>query len=110
MGELPVILGTAVTLATFMGGAGLFILRLVIDRDVRPIGDTMIGLRGSLDSLKETLMQQRIDATRQRDELHDAIEAIREMLSHHQAQLGLHETRITVLEQPPRATKIRSRS
>jgi hypothetical protein len=99
MNDFGAVLGTAVTLASCMGAAGLFILRAVIAKDLRPLSDTMLRLTLEMQSLASTISQYRTDAKEQREEWHGTIGSIRDMLDHHQAQLGSHETRLTVIEQ-----------
>ena len=110
MRDVLLVLGTSVTLATGLGVAGLSMVRAVVAQDIKPISDNMVDLRATLKSLNDTLVQQRLDGAEQRNELHGALNGIREMLAAHQRQLGDHDVRLAVLEDsPPPAVSARIR-
>jgi hypothetical protein len=108
------ILATAVAVAGAMAAAGRWVLGAVIREDVAPLQTTMAVLGERVATLTSVLAQS--DVTRQKDreaverstaEMHDAVQAIRDVLSD-------HETRLIVLERPPDAkpaprAKIRGR-
>ena len=91
VGDVMLILGTAVTVAAAMGAAGLFVLRLVIAQDVAPVGKELAELRLTLANAINKLDEHRNRSEKGEGELHAILEDLRRIV-------GDHETRITVME------------
>lgn len=94
------IIGTAVAVGVAMAAAGLFVLRAVIAKDVKPLGDAMLVLTGEMRSLTTSMTDERAVRKEERDET-------RKILKDLDAIVRNHETRIAVLETP--AAKITPR-
>lgn len=85
------IVGTAVAVAVAMGSAGLFVLRLVIAKDIAPIGGALGELKVTLANAIEKLDEHRQSSEKDETELHAILEDLRRIV-------GDHETRISILE------------
>ncbi len=82
---------TVLSVAGAFAVFGRWVFGAVIREDVQPLRETMIRLEQTVSGLVSTLKEQREQEREGRDELHDAVEAIRGILSN-------HETRISVIE------------
>lgn len=85
------IVGTAVAVAVAMGSVGLFVLRLVIAKDIAPIGGALGELKVTLANAIEKLDEHRNASEKGEHELHAILEDLRRIV-------GDHETRISILE------------
>jgi uncharacterized coiled-coil DUF342 family protein len=93
--ELFTILGTAVTVAGAMAAAGRWALSMSIREDMQPLREAILGLKQTADQLSKELREAKVEQKEGRDELHDAVQAIRDVLAN-------HDKRITVLESSPK--------
>ena len=59
MTEGLAIVATAISVATAGSVAGLFVLRAVVAKDVKPLNDVLIGLTINVKSLTDTLSEER---------------------------------------------------
>jgi hypothetical protein len=98
---VALVLGTGATVGATIAVAGRWVVSVLIREDVQPLRETMLSLRQTVESLVTEMRDAKAEQKEGRDELHDAVEAIRSVLAN-------HETRITVLEGPaPQARKMR---
>jgi uncharacterized coiled-coil DUF342 family protein len=93
--ELFTILGTAVAVAGAMAAAGRWVLAMSIREDMQPLREAILGLKQTADQLSKELREAKAEQKEGRDELHDAVQAIRDVLAN-------HDKRITVLESSPK--------
>lgn len=69
MSEGLTILATSVSVAASGALAGLWVLRAVVARDVKPLNDVMIGLTSTVKSLTDTLLEERDARKEERKEM-----------------------------------------
>ena len=93
MEAVLLVLGTGVTVGATIAVAGRWVVSALIREDVQPLRETMLSLKQTVESLVNEMRDAKAEQKEGRDELHDAVEAIRAVLAN-------HETRITVLEGP----------
>ena len=91
MGEVATIVATAVTVAATMAAAALFVLRLVIAKDIAPLTTALGEVRLLLKQGIEDAKEQKATAKESSNELREILTDLREIVSD-------HETRLTVLE------------
>lgn len=90
------IVGTAVSVGVAMGAAGLFVLRAVIAKDVKPLGDAMLVLTTEVRTLTHAIAEERASRKEEREETRAILRDLEKIV-------GDHEARLAVLEQPPRS-------
>ena len=91
------IVGTAVSVGVAMGAAGLFVLRAVIAKDVKPLGDAMLVLTTEVRTLTNAIAEERASRKEEREETRAILRDLEKIVQD-------HDTRIAVLETPPRPT------
>ena len=91
MNEFATIVGTSLTVATAMAAAALFVLRLVIAKDIAPLTVTLSEVRGLLERAIADAAEQKSTSKESSGELREILTDLREIVSD-------HETRLTVLE------------
>ena len=97
------ILGTAIAVGAAMAAAGMFVLRAVIAKDVKPLGDLMIALTGEMRALTSSIADERTTRKEERDESRAIHRDLERIVQDHETRLELHNQRIATLEQPPRS-------
>ena len=91
-GEL--IAGTIAIVLTAIGmiaGASYWAILSAMRNEMSPLRETMIALQETAKQLTRELAEAKLAQATSRTELHDAVDAIRELLAN-------HETRISVIE------------
>jgi hypothetical protein len=96
------IVGTALAVGVAGAGAGLFILRAVIAKDIKPLGDAMLLLTGEMRSLTSSMADERTTRKEERDESRAIHRDLEKIVQDHDTRLKLHDQRIATLEDPPR--------
>lgn len=104
--DFLVLILTAITVGLSIGGVlvtgGRWVLRQIIREDIQPLRDVLRDLTVTSQQLAREMQQAKADQREGRDELHDAVEAIREILNN-------HDRRIERLEDtPPTKAAIRT--
>ena len=93
METVALVLGTGVSVGVTIAMMGRWVVSALIREDVQPLRETMLSLKQTVESLVTEMRDAKAEQKEGRDELHDAVEAIRSVLAN-------HETRITLLEGP----------
>lgn len=91
-GEWVAIAGLAVTVAGGTLAIGRWVLAAVIREDMTPLRDAILELRNTTAALAKALERAESDHRADRDELKDAIQAIRDVLQSHESRLTILET------------------
>ncbi|WP_291165318.1 hypothetical protein [Gemmatimonas sp. UBA7669] len=71
------VLSTAVTVATAMALAGLFVIRLVVAKDLAPFGVSLAELKAILTDLVARLDEHRRVTDNNTNELHGLVDALK---------------------------------
>lgn len=74
---------------------GLWAIKAFLNEHIAPLTKGMENLSSTVDRLTQEMREQKADTKEDRNEMHNAVEAIRAMLSN-------HNTRISILETEPK--------
>jgi len=100
------IIGTGLTVGGAVVVAGRWALGMAMRAEMQPLREAMLGLSQTAKQLAIEIAEAKAAQRESRTELHDAVDAIRDMLAN-------HETRITVLERdnpPSPAMRVRRKA
>lgn len=69
-----------------------------LHQEMQPLRDAILGLKATAELLAREIADGKAAQRESRNELHDAVEAIRDVLRKHEERFGAHDTRIAILE------------
>jgi hypothetical protein len=105
VGEWVGVIGLMLGVAGSTLAGARWALRMSIREDMQPLRDAILALTQTAKQLTNDLRDAKAEQREGRDELHEAVDAIRAVLNN-------HETRLTVLERddPPPAMRARRKA
>jgi hypothetical protein len=105
---LPLI-GTAVGIVVAVLTGNRWLIGAAIREDTMPLREAMVSLKQTAETLTAELRDAKEQQRKGTDELHEAIEAVREVLSNHQERIAVLEVIANQTHKPakPRA-RVRS--
>jgi gas vesicle protein len=89
---LVTILGTGFTVGATVAVAGRWVVGAVIREDTQPLREAMVSLKHTADNLATAMSDAKVAQQKGADELHEAIDAVRAVLSNHQERIAVLET------------------
>lgn len=116
--DVAALVGVAVSVGTVIGGMVLWAGRIALTgaitkeltplhEEMRPLREAILGLQSTAQQLAREISEGKQAQRESRTELHDAVEAIRDVLRKHEERFGSQDTRIAVLESTATGAKIR---
>lgn len=87
---------SAILAAGVVGGGVVWIIRAVVARDVKPLGDAMIRAEGAIDRLTEAMTTSEHAAREHHGDIREAVDAIRSMLHDHEVRISRAELKLEV--------------
>lgn len=99
------IVGTGLTVGGMVLAGGRWVVGAVIREDTQALREAMVGLKQTAETLTGELREAKAQAQRGTDELHEAIEAVRAVLSNHQERIAVLET---IANQGKRSARMRA--
>lgn len=77
--------------AGVVGGAVVWLIRAVVAKDVKPLGEAMIRAEGAIDRLTDAMTTAEHGAREDRHEVRQAVQAIQTMLQDHEIRISRAE-------------------
>lgn len=87
---------SAILAAGVVGGGVVWLIRAVVARDVKPLGEAVIRAEGAIDRLTEAMTTAEHAAREHRGDIREAVDAIKTMLADHEVRISRAELKLEV--------------